>query len=163
MDSRIENLNFAADPRNCELAKAPVLYFYGCGTCGTPGEACDCPAAPNGVDPIEGQHFYGVDIEESLPMHWAVCDVCHGKGTHVNPAIDCCGITGDDFAEDPDFAESYKRGDYDQPCNRCGGRTTIQAVDLDALSETQRKLYEEQQREEANDRACYLAEVRAGA
>ena len=136
MNARLENLNYAQDPRNCELAKAPVLYF---------------------VDKD------GCDSEIDLPTKWMVCVVCNGKGTHVNPSIDCCGISADDFAEDSDFAESYMRGDYDQPCNRCGGRTTIQAVDWDALSDEQRKQYEQQLCDEAGCEAEHLAEIRMGA
>ncbi len=132
----IEDLNFARDQRNCELAKPPVLYF---------------------VDED------GCDSEVELPTHWVVCPVCEGKGKHVNPSIDCNGISPEAFAEDPDFAEDYMRGTYDQTCNKCGGRTTIPAVDLDALDDAQRKAYEQQLRDEADDRACYLAELRMGA
>ncbi len=101
--------------------------------------------------------------EVELPMHWAVCPVCDGKGKHVNPAIDCGGLTAEDFAEDPDFAEDYFGGTYDQTCNCCKGRTTVQAINWDALTAEQKALYEQQLREEADDRACYLAEIRAGA
>ena len=128
----IEELSYARDPRNCEAAKAPVLYLEDGG-------------------------------KEELPMHWAVCDVCHGKGTHVNPSIDCNGISPEAFDEDPDFAENYRSGMYDQPCNCCNGRTTIQAIDWDALTSEQRTLYEQQLKDEADDRACYLAEMRVGA
>lgn len=136
MDARMENLNYARDPRNCELAKPPVLYF---------------------VDDD------GCDSEIELPTKWAVCPVCKGKGKHVNPAIDCCGLTSEDFCEDEEFGQDYMEGVYDVPCNSCGGRTTVQAVDWDALTAEQREAYEEQLREEDNYRACYLAEVRAGA
>jgi len=127
-----EELNYARDSRNCDAAKAPVLYLEDGG-------------------------------EETLPMHWAVCDVCKGAGKHINPSIDCCGISPQTFAEDPDFAEDYFGGTYDQTCNCCQGRTTIQVIDWDALTAEQRKLYEQQLKDEADDRACYLAEVRAGA
>lgn len=101
--------------------------------------------------------------EVALPTTWAVCEVCEGKGTHVNPSIDAGGISAEDFHDDPEFAESYFRGDYDQPCNHCRGRTTVQAVDWDALTVSQRALWQAQLQEEANDRACHLAEIRAGA
>lgn len=159
----IEELNFAQDSRNCGPDKPPVLYFYGCGTCGTHGESCDCPVVPDGMHPVAGVHFYGCDIEEPLPTTWVVCDVCNGDGKHVNPSIDCNGISPEVFLEDPDFAEDYSSGLYDQPCNKCRGRTTIQAVDWDALSAEQRTAYEAQLAEEADDRACYLAEMRMGA
>ena len=162
MDARMENVNYANDPRNCRAAERPKLYFYGCGTCGAVGETCDCPPAPAGESPIEGQHFYGRDIERELPMKWAVCYVCEGRGTHVNPSIDAGGISAESFYEDPDFAEEYMRGTYDQTCNLCKGRTTVPAVDWDALSEDERKAYQQQLREEDDDRACQMAEIRAG-
>lgn len=98
-----------------------------------------------------------------LPTRWEVCDVCNGDGTHVNPSIDCHGLTPDDFAEDPDFAEEYLSGTYDVPCNKCQGRTTMRAVDLDRLSPQHLALWEQQQRDEAYDRAEHWAEIRMGA
>ena len=56
-----------------------------------------------------------------IPFVWAVCGTCDGKGRHVNPNIDRQGLTREDFDEDPDFAEDYFNGFYDQPCNQCGG------------------------------------------
>ena len=56
-----------------------------------------------------------------FPCEMQVCSVCDGKGTHVNPSVDCNGLSREDFENDPDFAESYFRGDYDQTCNNCGG------------------------------------------
>ena len=112
----------------------------------------------------------GHDTEVELPTKWAVCSVCNGKGTHVNPNIDCNGLTAENFHDDPDFAEDYFSGVYDQPCNRCHGRTTEQIVDRKALTpelakayEQQLKEEEQQLKEEAADRACYLAEMRMGA
>lgn len=159
----LENLNIAADSRSALAAEAPELHFYGCGTCGVAGEECDCPAAPAGVDPICGTHFYGTDICEKLPVKWAVCPVCDGNGTHVNPSIDANGITAEDFADDPDFAEDYMRGAYDQTCNHCNGRTTVPVTDEDACDPVLLQLYREQVQDEADDRACHLAELRVGA
>lgn len=59
------------------------------------------------------------------PFKWVVCDLCDGRGTVVNPAIDADGLTAEDFADDPDFADDYRSGVYDIQCPRCGGRTTI--------------------------------------
>jgi len=97
-----------------------------------------------------------------LPHKWGVCDVCNGNGTHVNPSIDCGGLTAKDFARDPDFAEEYGRGEYDQPCNRCGGRTTVPVPDFDRISDEDRKLYEAQQDAEYADRQSQLNELRLG-
>lgn len=101
--------------------------------------------------------------ELELPTRWMVCPVCKGAGSHVNPAIDCGGISAAAFAEDPDFAEEYLGGAYDQLCNRCGGRTTVPTVDWQALTDEQARAYRRQLDEEADDRAMELAELRAGA
>jgi hypothetical protein len=54
-----------------------------------------------------------------------VCPACRGHGTTVNPNIDAHGLTAQDFADDPDFAESYWRGDYDQTCAACHGERVV--------------------------------------
>lgn len=102
----------------------------------------------------------GAEIE--LPTTWGVCPVCNGEGTHVNPAIDCNGLTAEDFAEDPDFAEEYMRGTYDVTCNHCEGRTTVRVVDWDALTAEQRQAYEAQLRADAEYQAERLSEIRMG-
>jgi len=63
-----------------------------------------------------------------LKCKWAICDTCGGDGTHVDPGIDCCGITdwGDDGGE---FREAYASGAYDQTCNECGGSGKVPIVD----------------------------------
>lgn len=70
-----------------------------------------------------------LDTDIEIPAKWEVCETCDGRGTHVNPSIDSHGISPEEFAEDPDFAEAYFRGDYDQPCNECHGRTTVPVPD----------------------------------
>lgn len=101
--------------------------------------------------------------EMQLPTTWSVCDVCNGNGSHVNPSIDCGGLSTEDFAEDPDFAEDYFDGAYDQTCNKCAGRTTVRTVDLDALSDEHRKMYAEQLEDDAEMRSMQRAEFLAGA
>jgi len=44
---------------------------------------------------------------------------------HVNPSIDANGISAETFAEDPDFAEAYHRGDYNVPCYECDRRRVV--------------------------------------
>lgn len=114
--------------------------------------------------PAEAPVLYLADgTEKALPTRWVVCPVCDGAGSHVNPAIDCHGISSDEFAEDPDFAEEYAAGTYDQTCNKCQGRTTVQAVDLERLSPPDLKLWFAQLREEAEYESERRAEIRAGA
>lgn len=134
--NRLEALNFARDLRNQGPATPPILYLE---------------TEDGHVDEIE------------LPTRWAVCPVCSGEGKHINPAIDCGGLSREDFDEDPDFAEAYMAGVYDVPCNHCGGRTTVREVDLTALSPEQRQAWQQQLRDEAEYRALELAELRAGA
>jgi hypothetical protein len=56
---------------------------------------------------------------------YMVCPVCDGEGTTVNPSIDCNGLTAEDFDDDPDFEESYWRGDYDVVCGACKGERVV--------------------------------------
>jgi hypothetical protein len=136
MQAHLDQINWENDARNCDADETPVLYF-------TDAE--------------------GNDAEKKLPTTWVVCDVCRGAGSHVNPSIDCGGLTCEDFDEDPDFAEAYMSGAYDQTCNRCRGRTTVRAVDWDALSPEDAKAYEEQLDEDARYRGIEAAERRMGA
>lgn len=136
LQQMLEDRAYENDARNCEPAGVPVLYV----------EQAD-----------------GTVAEVALPTRWEVCPVCEGAGTHVNPAIDAGGLTAEDFADDPDFAEDYFAGAYDQTCNRCKGRSTVREVDFDRLSPEVRELYERQLREEAATRAEERAERLMGA
>ena len=100
--------------------------------------------------------------EKELPMKFEVCPVCEGKGSHVNPSIDAGGISREQFDEDPDFAEQYWNGDYDQTCTRCEGKRVIPAVDWDALTDDEAQAYEKQLRDEADWEAERLAEIKMG-
>lgn len=129
----IDDINFAQDPRNCGRDAEQIILYLEDGT------------------------------EFPMPIAWVVCPVCDGKGTHVNPAIDCGGISREDFDEDPEFEASYRRGDYDQRCNKCGGRTTVPGVDFDGLEDHIVEAYRQQLREERAGREEQLAEIRMGA
>ncbi len=115
----------------------------------------DCKLAP---DKISVEDADG--IERMLPTRWETCDVCDGKGTHVNPNIDRQGLTAEDFHDDPDFFDNYRRGDYDISCNRCGGRRVIAVVDEDHTEAHLLKLYRAQCDAEAEDAAYAAAEAR---
>jgi hypothetical protein len=108
-------------------------------------------------DPGEG----GVRV----PIHFEVCETCSGKGTHVNPSIDSGGLSADDFAEDPDFAESYFAGHYDVPCYECNGQRVVPVIDWPEegpLAEVQKRL-EEREKSLADMRATERAERMMGA
>jgi hypothetical protein len=113
-------------------------------------------------DAVKAPVLYMDDGEEvELPMTWAVCHVCNGKGRHVNPAIDAGGLSAE-MQDDVDFLDDYMAGTYDQVCNGCKGRTTVPAVDWDALTTEQRELYTAQLQADADCEAERLAEIRMG-
>jgi hypothetical protein len=108
----------------------------------------------------------GDEIEAIFPMKFRVCGLCEGRGSHVNPAIDAHGISGQEFAEDPGFAEEYFRGAYDVTCYRCGGQNVEPTIDEGSLSEEQKallKLHHKRQEQEARWRAEEAWERRMGA
>ena len=59
-----------------------------------------------------------------------VCPHCEGRGTHVNRAVDGNGISAQEFADDPEFADAYFSGMYDVMCDTCNGKRVI-AVPVD--------------------------------
>lgn len=74
-------------------------------------------------DPRKLRATYVYEGEEfTCSCRYVVCDVCEGRGKHVNPAIDAGGLTAADFAADPDFFDDYRSGKYDVTCYGCGGR-----------------------------------------
>lgn len=100
-----------------------------------------------------------------FPMKFEVCDLCSGRGKHVNPSIDAHGISPQEFAEDPDFGDDYMRGIYDVACYRCHGSNVEPVIDESDLSdELQTKLVEfrAQQRAIAEMDAIEAAERRMG-
>lgn len=66
----------------------------------------------------------GVETEIVIPSRYEVCERCRGKGTHVNPSVDGNGLGREDF-EDDEFAEAYWSGQYDVPCEDCGGKRVV--------------------------------------
>ena len=105
-----------------------------------------------------------------LPAKFEVCPTCEGKGKHVNPSIDDNGITGQDFAEDPDFEENYRSGTYDVQCYECHGSNVIPVVDRESITEsgsdedkTALKTWDEALEDEYAWRAESEAERRMGA
>lgn len=106
---------------------------------------------------FEGQRDYE-DEPFWVHIRFEVCPACEGTGKYVNPSIDAHGLTREDFDEDPDFEESYWRGDYDITCNLCRGSNVIPVPIDPAIS----KIIEEVMNERADYRAERLAELRAG-
>lgn len=109
-------------------------------------------------DPATGEF-----VEHKLPTRFAVCHRCQGEGTHVNPSIDGHGISADEFAEDPDFEESYRAGHYDVQCEQCEGLRVVPEVDEDACSPEVLAAWREKCEAEADYAAECAAERRMGA
>lgn len=78
----------------------------------------------------------------TIPAVYEVCGTCYGHGEHVNPSIDSQGLSAEDFAEDPDFAEMYFAGLYDVKCNECGGEKVVPVPDDDRLTEAEKLMVE---------------------
>lgn len=93
---------------------------------------------------------------------YEVCDLCQGRGSHVNPSIDCGGLTREDFDEDPDFAESYFEGHYDVDCNQCHGKRVVPVL-AGTVDPSILKVLDERARDEAAFRAEQRAERIMGA
>lgn len=71
-----------------------------------------------------------------MSAKWVICPACGGDGSHVNPNIDANGLTAEDFAEDPDFADDYMSGVYDVRCSVCSGTGKIRPADFERLEES---------------------------
>jgi len=100
--------------------------------------------------PLDGEY------EISIPAKYEVCDNCQGTGTQVNPNVDGNGLTPDDFAEDPEFAEDYMDGKYDVQCLKCNGLRVVLVPNEKDANTTLLKLYHEnlkgEQEEAASER-----------
>lgn len=98
--------------------------------------------------------------ELELPARFEVCPRCAGEGSHVNPSIDGNGLSAEDFADDPDFAEDYMSGVYDVICEQCSGSRVIAVVDPAKLSPDQQAEYARWLLAKAEDQRDYDSERR---
>lgn len=140
MHYSIENVNYFNDPRTGNPAPDKITVWL----------SHDAEVGP----------FY--EEERELPTKFEVCSVCHGNGSHVNPSIDCNGLSAEDFYEDPDFAEDYFSGTYDVPCNNCGGKRVEAVIDEDRCTQVEIDAYYDGLQAERDYRAECLAEIRMG-
>ena len=92
---------------------------------------------------IDPDRFDAEEMEEAtleVPAVYAVCPLCEGRGSHVNPSIDSQGLTQEDFEEaGPEFKEDYVAGVFDQPCVQCKGRRVVPVVSRQTPAELQVK------------------------
>lgn len=104
----------------------------------------------------------GDDEEVEVPVSFAVCDTCDGKGKHVNPSIDSNGLSAEDFAEDPDFAENYFGGMYDVTCYGCEGKRVVPKPDFDSMNNDIKNRLNEHFKDLAMEARERAAEIRYG-
>lgn len=101
------------------------------------------------------------ELEVNIParyLRWEICAECNGEG---RSSAYLGAFSGEDMDADPEFFESYMRGDYDRPCGCVDGK--VQVVRVDALPDGVRARYVAQQRAIADADAMAKAERRAGA
>jgi len=55
---------------------------------------------------------------------YQTCDTCNGKGHHVNPSVDCDGLSYEDLY-DGGYAEDYFGGVYNVTCYKCHGQRVM--------------------------------------
>lgn len=94
-----------------------------------------------------------------LKVRWEVCPACRGRGTSTA----YLGDVTEWLREDPDAAEDYWGGLYDQACPTCDGRTTVQVVDEESTHPDSLAIYIEWLRDEYETEAIYAMERRMGA
>ena len=90
---------------------------------------------------IDAKEVATCDVEDlsfpeyTLSSKWAICGQCDGEGKHVNPSIDCGGITQSEWENEWDYEEreAYMSGRYDVQCQACGGSGKVR-VYADAKS-----------------------------
>lgn len=104
----------------------------------------------------------GNEVELAIPAKFELCPRCRGVGSHVNPAVDGHGISPQEFAEDPDFQESYFAGVYDVACHRCQGEKVIKVIDRDRATRAELVLFDDHERALREIEAEEEAERRAG-
>ena len=115
--------------------------------------------------------IYFMDMEDmsygeetiQVPVTYEVCTTCNGRGTHVNPSVDCNGLTAQDFADDPDLMESYMSGVYDVACYGCGGKRVQPVLDEARIQPDLLKRIHQERSDRAETRRMHDAERRYGA
>ena len=95
------------------------------------------------------------------PAFYEVCPRCDGEGVHDHPAFN--GFSSEDFAEDPEFAESYFDGHYDVLCTVCKGLRVVPVLDEEKAGTEVTAEYYMVLQAEADYRAEVEAERRMGA
>lgn len=106
----------------------------------------------------------GRTLTRKLPAKFAVCQECHGKGSHLVKGMRGAVYTWEDFAEDPEFQEDYFGGAYDVPCETCHGQRVVPEPEREALTRSEARfldMVERVQFEREMEEAAMEAERRA--
>ena len=150
----IENLNYYNDPRVRGAARANR------GDSATDPQGNDCIKFSVEIDHEDGSVE---EVVHLLPAKYAECSVCGGKGTHVNPSVDCGGLTREDFGRDPSFEKSYRSGAHDVTCYTCKGKRVELIVDESRCDKDILKRYQDDLQQQAWDDEVSAQERRMGA
>lgn len=81
-----------------------------------------------------------------MPGHWAICHSCSGHG---GSSAYLGAYTREEFEEafgTPEEQEAYMRGDYDRPCECCGGSGKVWIVNVRACTFAEKRELVEQRR-----------------
>ncbi len=89
--------------------------------------------------------------EFSIPTVKAICWDCGGEGHTLVEGLR--GDVTEMVNEDPDFAEGYFGGRYDETCRTCHGKNVVDAPNYDALApELKKAVIDYLEEEDANRR-----------
>ncbi len=108
---------------------------------------------------------YAQDEGWVVPVKYAVCETCEGRGTHVNPSIDAHGIGAEEWANDWDDEEreAYHSGRYDVSCAECKGVRVVEVLDEERAESEVIAAWNQWQRDSWSSYAESEAERRMGA
>jgi hypothetical protein len=112
---------------------------------------------------LDEQRMIAQAYDTEVPFKWEVCPTCNGRGRHVNPAIDCNGITAEDFDQEPGFREEYMAGMYDVRCYNCDGKRVVPVMDRDKMDDAELERIDGEIAEDDDFRRMQEAERRFGA
>lgn len=156
MNRHIEETNFWNDPRVKSKYFGNSKYYKLRGNVVIFDEDWTEFLIEDGLDNI-------LDIEDGIArlqvtVSYEVCSLCEGHGSHVNPNIDCNGLSEEDMY-DYEFMENYRSGRYDVTCDQCNGRNVEPVIEFPKEIE---KWLNDRYEEDSYDYAEMVSELRFG-